>query len=760
MKSARCRRNVKLNKSVIPSILAVLLLSVSVSMQITGPFDHRYGSVSRTAAVYCSESALPEDAKGRIGRNREALFDMRCRELLQNPTGAKSAVNRQITGRVNVTEIGPVGGGSFSKAGFLFNGEDTRQIVLPGSRIFRSVNGGHDWFPITPISIVEGLAGSPVVVRQDPDNPQVLLAAIADGLVYRSEDFGTTWTPLEASSNFFAVDVAFSEASSNAILFLDSRDGIWSSKDGGSTVEYQSDTGLPMQQLDPDMLDVIALPEYTNIATTPADPDIVYVVMSNDELGYYAPGIFKSIDGGQTFERLERSWLRPEQVFPHPTNPNVLYVKDFVGSDPLPRIYRSIDGGATFDLITTGLPEDLFDTFVAFDAHNPSIVYLTGAAGFFRSTDNGSSFQRLGLTAEQVGVGTTTASVDPTSPQVLYVNTSRGNFKSADGGKTFESISNGWRSVFVNDMTFDNDSEPSLYMAVQEALGMLRTRTRGKHYERIPDPVDPSDPLARVRRLEISPTNPDLIFGGTLGRGLFRTTNGGKSWTQSSVDTGHDQFHQNLTQIAVDPINPNNVYFATSRGLLSLGFPGFYRSSDSGLTFRRTSLEALDKLAIDPFNPDVIYAGSRLLNFGPRKSLDGGFSFSNGPIRVARVRTIMIDANNPNNLYLAGVFQLTDTFELHGVVRSIDGGLTYSTADEGLPFVIDLVIDPQDPARLYAWTVEGLFISTDHATTWTVLEGLEGFKTAGSLIKLTINPKKPNFLYLWGSSVVEVEITS
>ena len=120
----------------------------------------------------------------------------------------------------------------------------------------------------------------------------------------------------------------------------------------------------------------------------------------------------------------------------------------------------------------------------------------------------------------------------------------------------------------------------------------------------------------------------------------------------------------------------------------------------------------------------------------------------------------MIDPINPNNLYLAGRFQLTETFEDRSIVRSTDGGFTYSAADAGLPVVIDLVIDPQDPARLYAWTIDGLFVSTDHATSWTLLEGLEAFKTAGILNNLTINPKNPNLLYLWGSSVVEVEIKS
>jgi photosystem II stability/assembly factor-like uncharacterized protein len=708
----------------------------------------------------CAERWVPEDLGGGM---RRVLAEMReCRESLRRLRPAKREPNRPTTGRVSVTEIGPVGGGSFSKAGFIFNGEDTRQIVLPGLRLFRSPNGGHDWSLITPISIVGGGAEMPLAVRQDPQNPQVLLAAMPDGLVYRSEDFGTAWTALEATSSFLAVDFAINPASSNVILFLDSTSGIWKSDDGGVTAEAQPDTGLPTLQFDPDGLDYIAYPEYTNIATTPADPNIVYVVLNEDDYGHYAPGIFKSIDGGQTFARLPGSWSHPEQVFPHPTNPNVLYVEDFLGSYPFntPRIYRSIDGGASFDPVMTGAGEDQF-RFVAFDAHNPSRVYIAGHAGFFQSTDGGSSFQRLGLTAEQTGVEATTASVDPTNPKVLYVNTSRGNFKSVNGGKTFESISNGWRSVVIADMAFGNESEPSLYVAAWDGIGILRTRTRGKSYGQIPHPIDPNHQTAWVSRLGISPTDPELIVAGTLGRGLFRTTNGGQSWTPSSVDTGHDQFHRITTQIAIDPTNPNNVYFAASMGVFSFGFPGFYRSTDGGSTFQRTTSEPLDKLGIDPINPGTIYAGVQFAsNFAPLKSVDGGLSFSNGPIFHARFITkIVIDPIDPNNLYLAGEFQLTqDIFERHRLVRSTDGGVTYSAAGEGLLSVFDLVIDPQDSGRLYAWTSDGLFISTDQATSWTLLEGAEAFQTAGSLNNLSINPKRPNLLYLKGSTVVEVEI--
>jgi len=331
---------------------------------------------------------------------------------------------------------------------------------------------------------------------------------------------------------------------------------------------------------------------------------------------------------------------------------------------------------------------------------------------------------------------------------------------STDGGKSFASISTGWKATLTNDAAFDSAATPSLYVAFKEGIGVLKTQDRGKSYQHLVDPVDPTDPNARVRTLAIAATNPQLIFAGTFTNGLFRSTNAGQSWTRSFVDTGGEEFRKQNSQIAVDPGNPNNVYFATD-GVFG-GLPGFYRSTDGGSTFRQTAQDQYTKVAIDPVNRNVIYAsGLSQLDYQEHlfKSINGGLSFTETSFLATPPDRIVVSPAAPGNVYLSAQFGvIEDSSQRHYLARSSDGGSTFAGADTGLPAVIDFALDPQNPARLYAWTQGGLFGSNDRGASWTLLEGDQTLKASQVDGILKINPQKPNLLYLIGNSILEVEI--
>jgi photosystem II stability/assembly factor-like uncharacterized protein len=420
-----------------------------------------------------------------------------------------------------------------------------------------------------------------------------------------------------------------------------------------------------------------------------------------------------------------------------------------------------MDGGATFQKVTAaGLPR-LGGRFT-FDPHNPSFVYTTaGNLGVFRSTNDGDTFERLGLTAKQVGEWASAfqVSVDPSNPDVIYVNTDRGNFKSVNGGKTFRSINAGWNAAQVNHITFDNASDPSLYVSMNNGSGILRTRTRGKHYEEVPNTAGGYAPTV----MAVAPTNPDMILAGTAGGGLLRTTDGGRSWSRASVDNGLIDFSTQWSEIAIDPLDPNHVYFVSYT--IPFELSGFYRSTDGGVSFQRTEAlpgyPSLRRVAIDPLRPNVIYAASANIQ-GPLRSLDGGLSFEIIGIPEAFIEDIAVDPIDSNNVYLAGGFRFAPESPPHYVLRSTDGGSTYAALDPGLSaFPLGLVIDPERPNRLYAWTREGLYMTSDSGTTWTLLEGdetIEAIHPWGAN-SIAIHPKKSNLLYLAsGATVLEVEV--
>lgn len=705
-------------------------------------------------------------------------------------TVGKGSVEQQIgtsqTSDVRVTEIGPEQGVSFAGAGFVINRNDPRQILVTSpAGIFKSVNGGQTWRRVLHLDTV--------FLRQDPSNPSVVFGT--DGVVLmRSNDFGES---LVWSSDSFCTtsctqstpaDIAFNQASSQTLLVLthsgaatknESRSGILTrSNDGGNTFEIQTGDGLPQGSV-----------TYTNIETTPADPNIVYVVMNDDPIKH-SGGIFKSVDGGHTFNRLQESPPRPLQVFTHPTNANVLFVQVSSGLSTSPGIYRSVDGGASFQPVTGGLTNTNF--FVAFDPYHPSYVYVAGQGGFFRSTDGGTTFQSTGLTREQLGLGATTATVDPANPSTIYVNTNRGNFKSVNGGVTFTSISKGWTASQATHIAFDNANNPSLYVVGPYGAGIHKTQTRGSQYDEVmnPLPLSLTSSSAWPALIAVAPSDPARVVVATSSRGVFVTRDRGKTWTQSSVDTGHRRFRK----ILIDSKKPNNVYMQadcrSDNCFLNQGDYPFYRSTDGGLTFESTQVGPenfrTEALALDPSNSQVVYIGGNMeidcveVDDGEGgtvneckdvtallKSTDGGVTFAATELlEFSSIQDIAVDPLDSNKIYLAGFFETYDQTGAFGVsvMRSSDGGATFAAADSGLesqgpsPTARELVIDPRDPRRLFALTDVGLFMSRDGAESWTRVnnEVLDrGDFTAHSL---TINPKKPNLLYLAGATVFEVEI--
>ena len=767
-------------KSSVSAPLAVLLVAASAfALPHCSPFLQSAHAATRPPA---SDRSI----------NLDMTVGAQAASNKHEPADALSAQNPSSRVDLTIRDVGPETGYSGSGSGFTFN-RHTRQVILPSpQRVFRSLNGGARWSPLD-LAVSPGSWGTPQTagsffVRQDPRDPEVLYAVTAgSGNLARSTDFGATWTQLGVDYSFgqslanFA-DIAVHEALPNVVLALKMEStefgpALWRSEDGGAAFTPQWNSGLPRDTVDPDTGEGCS-PNYSNIATTPADPNVVYVVQSQGsdilEGNFSCPaGVHKSTDGGLTFAPLEaasevvaetpgRTFGAPIQVFPHPTRPEVLFVQtDY----PLnTSIYRSMDGGASFQPVRGGLTNENY--FVSFDPHDPSLVYVAGRRGVFRSRDDGETFQPLGLTAEQLGPLATNVNVDPSHSKVIYVNTWHGNFKSANGGVTFHAINTGWRAAFIRTIAFDNRANPTLYLATDH--GIMRTSTRGHHYEHVPGP----GALNNTRLLTIAPSNPDMIVAVTRrsvfeDAALYRTLDGGHSWIESSVDTGPVL----PNAIVVDPQDFKNVYF--------VGEGGFYRSVDAGATFERvvavqpSGREAyFAALAIDPHHANVIFAGgetsdrsSCLDGCGTLfRSVDGGLSFApttslTDQFDRVGISQVLIDPQNPNTIVALGLFSQYDPLRQHNIVRSTDGGATWSPAGTGVPpGCKELVMNAEDPARLYCLTEApvGLAMTSDSGSGWSVVSADEIAKLG--IAELLINPKRPNRLYVLGNALLEVEI--
>jgi hypothetical protein len=209
-----------------------------------------------------------------------------------------------------------------------------------------------------------------------------------------------------------------------------------------------------------------------------------------------------------------------------------------------------------------------------------------------------------------------------------------------------------------------------------------------------------------VWSIAAQPGNPDVVLAGTA-RGIYRSTNGGASWTQSTPDMiGLPEY------IAFDPVTPNRVYVLNRQ---------VYVSEDAGLSFAQTTVVSTnyDYLAV---GVGRIYVGS--LNGTLSSSTDGGLTFA--PVTVpwnapnARMHAIGADPSNGNVLYAC--------IEGVGTYKTIDHGVNWTappTAPPASPcstvynWSHHIAVSPADPNRVLIPTSDGMFLSTNGGTSYS-----------------------------------------
>lgn len=214
-----------------------------------------------------------------------------------------------------------------------------------------------------------------------------------------------------------------------------------------------------------------------------------------------------------------------------------------------------------------------------------------------------------------------------------------------------------------------------------------------------------------------------------------------------------------ISTIAIHPHNPDRIYIGAAQG-------GVWRTTNGGATWTAlTDTEcslAMGSLALDPVDPQIIYAGTGELHFsgdsyygcGVLRSTDGGdswvqlgaslFDTDAGGARISKILVDPVSAGSTTNttVYVASNF---------GVFRSVDSGVTWSSVLPGI--ATDLVMDPVDARTLYvaigsvaASAGNGVFKSTDGGVSWARLEG--GFPTSDvGRISLAVAPSAPATLY-------------
>lgn len=540
-----------------------------------------------------------------------------------------------------------------------------------------------------------------------PLNPDTAYALTNFRGVWKTVDGGTTdWIECNNGLPATARRIVYGSVHPNLpndLCILATGVGIFKSTDGGA-LWVAKNTGNP---------DSIRISCFER---QPQNPNILYAATTN---GF----IYKSIDNAENWNCLNPGSPLPvtlRVIIFDPTNANYLYA----GANGVNQFWKSTDAGVTWVLKNAGLVG--FGGWIHgmdIDPTNPSTIYLNGYSNAIaKSTDRGENWFFSGT---GIGQEINAICVDYTNTDIIYAAGigwigGSGAWKSTDKGETWNRINIGFPAdrpyPSLNTMVMHPTDPSILYvggnpMPGRPSIGVYKTTNGGNNWFE-------TDSILRgidVKMLAIDPVNPNTVFAATMA-GLFKTTNGGTTWDTTTL------IAPIARTIVFDPQNSNIIYAGM------FGPASICKSTDAGATWDTISIANDDTtvicVAVAPSNPDVIYAGTVGNEQGVYvyKSLDGGLTWQrkskglprlNDPDsmrwhRPKGVNSLAIDPINPNIVYAGIALE-------GGIYRTTDGGENWTAMNNGYngyPFTDIVVIDPGDRKTLYAGSYNGIWTYT------------------------------------------------
>ncbi|MBN8707564.1 MAG: T9SS type A sorting domain-containing protein [Bacteroidetes bacterium] len=270
----------------------------------------------------------------------------------------------------------------------------------------------------------------------------------------------------------------------------------------------------------------------------------------------------------------------------------------------------------------------------------------------------------------------------------------------------------------------------------------------------------------RTRGLLIDPDDNthSTWFAGSVGGGIWKTTNSGDSW----VDITPDLPNIAVTSLAMPASNPQVIYAGTGEGFGNFDAikgDGIFKSTDKGQTWiqlsstaKNTAFSYVNRIIVDPDNADILIVATRS---GIYRTENGGESFAQVYSNSNSTLQIVVQESNFNIQYAA-----VDGF---GVVRSVDGGKTWLAKGTGLPAGgrIEISVTALDTALIYASVESGtesdLYRSVNAGQSWSFVGIVTGYESwLGEQgwydNTITVHPFNKNSIYVGGIDLYRIDI--
>jgi photosystem II stability/assembly factor-like uncharacterized protein len=604
------------------------------------------------------------------------------------------------------------------------------------------------------------VAGRSRTILIDPRDPTRIWSGGVSGGLWRSEDRGTTWLPVDDWWTNLSIACISADPADPDVIYVGTGEGFYNdsvlrgvnsssvrgvgvfrSRDGGQTWSHLGATA--------------AWPYTQRIAVSPSDPNLL--------LASIRPGgIQRSTDGGQTWAQVEASFASYQVLFdPQDGRRAVAHVVD--GSLSNHGIVWSGDGGATWARATTGLGQiGGYDARIelSYAPSRPGTVYAscgTNGGTIWRSTDGGRNW------SQRTTVGATGANwfynciwVDPTDADLVVVGAFH-IWRSTDGGASVQQITNGYIMtvdphldvhLLVADPGYDGVSNRRLYVATDGGLHVtddIRNARPGSGWR----DLDDTQRSTQFYGLDMH-GGTGTIIAGAQDNGTQRLLAGN---SRSNMTFGGDG-----GRVEIDPSNPNYVYgeYVTLQVFRSTNGGGsarFVYSGNSDAANRNANFVA--PLCLDPNDPRRLYGGGDRLwrsddmrastvQWRPIKPSVG--SFISAVTVAAGDPGLGLVGHNDGRIYLS---------------RNVNAvAPTWSALDDNagrdpLPdrYVSCLAIDPADHRRIWAtfggFAADNVWTSDDGGTSWRVAVGQAPFLLPDAPVNWIVrHPLDAEVLYL------------
>lgn len=291
--------------------------------------------------------------------------------------------------------------------------------------------------------------------------------------------------------------------------------------------------------------------------------------------------------------------------------------------------------------------------------------------------------------------------------------------------------------------------------------------------------IGPALMSGRITDLEMHPTNNKIMFVATAGGGVWKSNNGGASFTPV-----FDEHIQSIGCIAIDPSKPDqNIWVGTgetwTRNSVSMG-DGIYKSTDGGQNWKNMGLPKSDRISsiiVDPKNSDIVWVGVLGALWGDSdergvyKTTDGGITWQKVFYVDAKTgcSDLIMDPKNPNIMY-ASFWEFRRTawsFSSGGtqsaLYKSVDGGKTWNKIHNGFPAGkfgrIAIAIAPSNSNILYSVLetekaeLNGLYRSDDAGANWKHLNSDFGLVVRPFYFsRIVVDPKNQDIVVKAGLS--------